>query len=97
MLGGLVEVVVAALDPGFSPKEVAAGFCPQDHREGILEVAVEVWVGGADRVGVAARRVDGLAELSDADQRLLLGEGAGPLNEPGAVVPTGVPRPCPSA
>ena len=38
--GGLVEVVVAALYPGFSPEEVAARLGPQDKCEGILEVAV---------------------------------------------------------
>ena len=40
VLGGLVEVVVAALHPGFPPVEVAARLGPQDECEGVLEVAV---------------------------------------------------------
>ena len=79
--------------PRLLPEEVAARLGPQDHCEGVLEVAVQVWVAGADRDCVTARGVDRFAELCNARERLLLGGGAGPLNEPAAVVPTGVPRP----
>ena len=58
VLGGAVEVVVASLQPGFPPVKVAARLGSKDQCEGILEVAVQVWVAGADRNCVAVGGVE---------------------------------------
>ena len=59
---------------------------------GLLEQLVHIGVADRDAGGVAAGGVDGLADLIDTGQGLLLGRRADPLGEPGAVVPAGVPR-----
>ena len=91
MLGRLFEVVVAALHPGVAPEEVAAGLGAQDAPVSLLEVAVEIGGARADPEGVPPGHVDGLAQLRDPGEGLLLGRGAGPLDEAGAVMGAGVP------
>ena len=59
---------------------------------GLLEQLVHVGVADRDAGGVAAGGVDGLADLTDTGQGLLLGRRADPLGETGAVMPARVPR-----
>ncbi|MGO8888374.1 MAG: RtcB family protein, partial [Streptosporangiaceae bacterium] len=59
VVGGLVEVVVAALQPGLAPEEVAAGLGAQDPPVGFLEQPVHAGVADSDADGVAAGGVDG--------------------------------------
>ena len=75
-----------------APEEVAAGLGAQDPPVGFLEQPVHAGVADSDADGVAAGGVDGLADLVQAGQGLLLGRRADPLGEAGAVVPAGVPR-----
>ena len=62
-MGGPVEVVVAALQPRFTPEEVAARLGPENPPVGFLEEPVDAGVANGDADGVAAGGVDGLAYL----------------------------------